>query len=221
MQTMITAHSGCEGTEDNSIAHIQCALCSGVEAFEIDVHPGPDGQFYLSHDPADSENCVQLSTAFSMLRGSKLKINCDLKAHGIEARVLEMASAWGVGDQLIFSGSVTPEAMAIPEIRKRTFWNLEEAVPALYDRYQQGQPPTAEDLQTALQVFRKAGASVMNLYYKCCTPELLEACRSAGILVSAWTVNETDEAQRLLDAGIYNLTTRRPGMVRQLRESLN
>ena len=89
MQTLITAHSGCEGTPDNSIIHIACALRCGVDALEIDVHPGKDGIFYLSHDEAeDCSFCPSLRDAFTLIQGSGMKINCDLKAPGIEERIL-------------------------------------------------------------------------------------------------------------------------------------
>ena len=221
VQTMITAHSGCEGTADNSIAHIQCALRCCVEAMEIDVHPGTDGLFYLSHDVAeDSQSCPSLTDAFSLIQNTGMKINCDLKAPGIEARVLEMAQAWQVEDQLILSGCVSRKALEDTELRKHVFWNIEEALPSLSEKFSRDIPPTLAEVQTALDNCREAGVSVINVYYELCTPEMLEACRKAGILVSAWTVNNEDWARTLLDAGIYNVTTRKPVLVRGLREQL-
>ena len=37
MKTIITAHSGCEGTAPNSMDHILTALSCGSEMLEIDV----------------------------------------------------------------------------------------------------------------------------------------------------------------------------------------
>ena len=45
----------------------------------------------------------------------------------------------------------------------------------------------------------------------------MQRMKEAGILISAWTVNKEDVARRLLDEGIYNITSRAPGMVMKLR----
>lgn len=218
MQTNITAHSGCEGTAENSIAHIQCALQCGVEALEIDVHPGAGEQFYLSHDPVESTGtCPSLEDAFSLLRGTNVKINCDLKARHIEHQVLKLARQWGIEQQLIFSGFVSKEALKDPEIRSRTLWNVEEVVPDIYQC--SNAADVFEKMQTVLSVCQEHGVSVINICYELCTPEILEACRQAGIQISAWTVDEESWADTLLTAGIYNLTTRKPKMIQALREN--
>ena len=130
MHTMITAHSGCEGRPDNSLEYVQYALHCGADALEVDVHPKDDG-FYISHDPSDGAH-PDLKDVFSLIRGSGVKVNCDLKHPGIEHAVLTLAQACGVDEQLIFSGSVSLEAIQDPAIRCRTFWNIESAMPALY-----------------------------------------------------------------------------------------
>ena len=122
MHTMITAHSGCEGRPDNSLEYVQYALHCGADALEVDVHPKDDG-FYISHDPSDGAH-PDLKDVFSLIRGSGVKVNCDLKHPGIEHAVLTLAQACGVDEQLIFSGSVSLEAIQDPAIRCRTFWNI-------------------------------------------------------------------------------------------------
>ena len=109
MHTMITAHSGCEGRPDNSLEYVQYALHCGADALEVDVHPKDDG-FYISHDPSDGAH-PDLKDVFSLIRGSGVKVNCDLKHPGIEHAVLTLAQACGVDEQLIFSGSVSLEAI--------------------------------------------------------------------------------------------------------------
>ena len=59
-KTVITAHSGCEGTPDNSREHILAAIASGAEMIEVDVRQAPDGTLILSHDvPEDISVRVQ------------------------------------------------------------------------------------------------------------------------------------------------------------------
>ena len=43
------------------------------------------------------------------------------------------------------------------------------------------------------------------------TDLMIDVFGNVGIGVSAWTVNDTDTAKRLLSHGVYNITTRTPG----------
>lgn len=219
MPTMITAHSGCEGTTENSIEHIQCALRCGVDALEVDVRSDTGGALYLSHDESpQAGQCPTLQEALALIRGSGMRINCDLKSPGIERQVLDLARSCGTAEQLILSGTVSTAALTDPEIRCRTFWNIEEALPSMRQRYLNEQYPTPQELLEALEQCKKYEVPVVNIYYELCTPEFLAACQQAGLGVSAWTVNDEIWAQTLLDAQIFNLTTRRPLMVRTLWE---
>lgn len=216
---MVTAHSGCDGTPDNSMAYIRHAMTCGADALEIDVHACPGG-FYLSHDES-SEDCPDLEEVFKLLSGRPIRINCDLKEFGLEEEVLALAERCGAAGQVLFSGSVSGEVLLRdPDIRRRTLWNIECALPELLESYDQGIMPGAEDVRRAAETCRHHGAAVINVHYRLCTEENLEIFRAHGVAVSAWTVNEEPDARRLLEAGVGNITTRRPGMVCSLRERL-
>ena len=129
MKTLITAHSGCDGTPDNSLEFISYALQCGADALEVDVRAAEDGTLYLSHDRTDAA-CPKLSQAFQMLRSSPMRINCDLKQPGLEEAVLALAASQGVAGQLLFSGDVSTERMRRdPEVRSRTLLNVRPILP--------------------------------------------------------------------------------------------
>lgn len=52
---IITAHSGCDGTEDNSLEFVTYALRSEAGCLEVDVRKGQDGDLILSHDDNGGE----------------------------------------------------------------------------------------------------------------------------------------------------------------------
>lgn len=213
MKTLITAHSGCDGTPDNSLEFISYALQCGADALEVDVRAAEDGTLYLSHDRTDAA-CPKLSQAFQMLRSSPMRINCDLKQPGLEEAVLALAASQGVAGQLLFSGDVSTERMRRdPEVRSRTLLNVRPILPT------EGVSETERHLDGLIETCRACGAAVINVSYEMCTDPVLERLRAEGIGVSAWTVNEEAEARRLLDWGICNITSRRPGMVLALRET--
>lgn len=74
MHTWITAHTGCDGTPDNSLESILHAQRTQADVIEIDVRLDPTGRFYLSHHPA-AEPDVFLETVFDLMRNSRQGLN--------------------------------------------------------------------------------------------------------------------------------------------------
>ena len=95
--TLITAHSGCEGTAPNSIDHILAAIDSGAEMVEIDIRAHGE-LLYLSHDVAeDPAACVSFDTFLDLIAAvPDLRVNCDVKTDGLILPVMEAARRYGV-----------------------------------------------------------------------------------------------------------------------------
>ena len=51
----ITAHSGCDGTPDNSMEFVRYALASEGNCLEADIRRNRDGELILSHDETAEE----------------------------------------------------------------------------------------------------------------------------------------------------------------------
>ena len=60
---MITAHSGADGTKENSLEFVAYAMQTGADALEVDVRMGENGILILSHDKTD-EDAVRLADVF-------------------------------------------------------------------------------------------------------------------------------------------------------------
>lgn len=220
MGTMITAHTGSDGTADNSVEFLEYAITCDADAFEIDVHPCPDGGFYLSHD-VTGKDCPDLDTAFNLLRGSCKLINCDLKQPDMELNVLSLAQRHGVADQLLFSGAVSLTAVRQNrELRERTLFNITPILPEVMAHHNSGLLPTRDELQTLIHICKDAGIRVINVPFTLCTDDILMLLAEHEIQISAWTVNEENMARYLLDKNVFNITTRRPKMVCKLRNQV-
>lgn len=212
MKTLITAHSGCDGTPDNSLQFLSHALQCGADALEVDVRSAPDGVLHLGHDQADTSS-PQLIQVFQMLQGSSMQINCDLKQPDLEEPVLTLARRWGVAGRLLFSGAVSTERIRLDsEIRARTLLNVQSLLPEEKGLRMERQ------LERLVELCRACGVSVINISYEVCTDSILDRLRTEGVGVSVWTVDAEEDARRLLEWGVYNITSRRPGMVLALRE---
>lgn len=220
MNTLITAHSGCDGTADNSLAYLLHAVCTPADAFEVDVQRNADGGLYLSHDPS-SNSCPDLSVAFSLAKENHKLINCDLKADGLEADVLALAKQFDIVDQLYFSGSVSLSALRESDtIRDRTLFNITPILPNVIAHYRQGVLPTDAQWVKAVQFFKEYRISTINIPFELCSVHVIEMLHSHKINISAWTVDDQVIACRLLDCNIFNITTRDPAALCALRDRL-
>jgi glycerophosphoryl diester phosphodiesterase len=64
----------------------------------------------------------------------------------------------------------------------------------------------------------EAGLDGLNFRYKGISKEYVKAVHLAGMKMFAWTIDDPQDAARLIEAGIDGITTNRPGW---LRERLN
>ena len=116
-KTLITAHSGSDGTPDNSLACVRYALSTAADAFEVDVRRLSDGTLALGHDAAD-HTAPTLREVFTLAAAKPgVRVNCDLKERGLEPDVAALAAECGMAGRLIFSGSVDVNIFAAhPEL---------------------------------------------------------------------------------------------------------
>ena len=116
---MITAHSGADGTKENSLEFVKYAMQTGADALEVDVRMGENGILILSHDKTD-EDAARLADVFRMMRERpQMRINCDLKEYGLEMAVRQLALISGLKiDQILYSGSVRP----VPNSARGEMW---------------------------------------------------------------------------------------------------
>lgn len=207
--TVITAHSGCEGTPPNSLAHILAALSSGAEMVEVDIRAA-EGRLYLSHDEAeDPAACVSLDTFMSLLSSvPALEVNCDVKTDGLILPVMETARRYGVAHRVVFTGACNHRAELIDAAGGRLWTSLW---------------PTADNeaaVSAACEAFRGDCEPILNLHYSMISDGNHAALRERGMDFSAWTVDDEATLRRLLTMGIANITTRKPALALRLRDEL-
>lgn len=226
---MITAHSGCEGTPDNSMASIEKAVALGADCVEIDVRADGKGKLWLSHDlPEDYSGLVSLEAAFVLIRESGVAVNCDLKEYGALQPVLALADQFGIApEKLIFSGSVDTALLeTAPDIarRARIFINSEELMrdlmkTGLPDRTGQtafmlAHPEAVADRLHAL------GAEALNVPYKHMPDELIAKLRARNVALSLWTLNDEAVLRAFMEKDLLNITTRNASAALRLRASM-
>ena len=203
-KTIITAHSGCEGTAPNSMDHIRTGLTCGAEMIEIDIRE-KDGLLYLSHDLGDPEACVSFGAFLDELaKAPGVRVNCDVKTDGLAEAVLKAAAEKGLTDRIVFTGSCMGEEALIGKLGGE-FWH------SIWD---------PEEYAPALRSMEKSGAKILNMPCRFATEETMKEAEALGKGFSCWTADREEEIRRLLALGVYNITTRHPVLALKLRAEL-
>ena len=207
--TVITAHSGCEGTPPNSLAHILAAIESGAEMVEVDIRAHGES-LYLSHDVAeDSASCVSFETFMSLISDvPALRVNCDVKTDGLILPVMEVANRYGQGWRILFTGQCNHRGELIESAGAELWTSL----------WPTGDNETA--VREACETYRGVGEPILNLHYSMISEENYAYLRERGMDFSAWTVDDETVLRRLLEMGITNITTRKPRLALALRDEI-
>lgn len=208
MNTMITAHSGAQGTPANSPEYLRLALGMDCEALEIDIRP-VDGVLRLTHDMPKGCEAPPLELCLDMLaRDGRRLLNCDMKTVGSVEDVLAMAGARGLCHRLIFTGDdiTAREQRAISDAGAQWWMNV--------------QPDMLTQPGKAVSLLRERGAEWINFNYRYASPELMAELRAAGIRISVWTVDDEEAQRRLLELGVDNMTTRHVARALELRAQM-
>jgi len=212
--TMITAHTGADGTPDNSLEYVRYALTTPADAFEIDIRDRGDGALVLTHDLADDGLVPLLSEALELAgKVPAMRINFDHKEPGLSAPLFRLLQEYGMEKRAIWSGSVDlPFLRECPDVLRdvEVFLNLEEIVENLYFNYREIPDFDVTAAERAIAVCRETGIRVVNVNHILVTRRLIELLREEKIGVSAWTVNDLPDMEYFLTHEIYNITTRRP-----------
>ncbi|RSX58391.1 hypothetical protein D2E24_0270 [Bifidobacterium samirii] len=235
---MITAHSGSEGTPDNSREFFDAFIAGGVDCLEVDVRRDEHGDLCLGHDhpeTSDGHGTVLLADLFAAMADfpQGAAINCDLKENGLERSVLDLADRAGIAERVIFSGTVCPTACVRSDgdgSRARVLYNPENLIPDFYSGTERfanlavgaSQPaglpaeamtlPCADDDNWAalLDYCLSAPVAALNINYRVMTPARMDECAARGVPLSVWTVDDPCAQRRFMNAGVFNLTTRLP-----------
>lgn len=204
MRTMITAHSGAENTPDNTMESVCVQLSCGADAIEVDVRMH-SGRLIMAHDDAQSEkgydqleDCLREASKYD-----GVIVNLDLKQPGLVRPAAELAEACGMTGRILFTGDlISADDIACAREKQLTIW------------YNHTQAPEGIPL---LQGATDAGFEVLNAHYTCATDDMLS---DAPERLSLWTVNDEAWLEKLLRAGVRNITTRRPVFALRMREKI-
>lgn len=207
----LTAHTGCEGTKDNSLEAIKKGFESGADIIEFDLNFDSAGAPVLSHDEP-KEDTVSIEEAFKLIAEyDSLKVNVDCKKTDDLRSVVALSEKYGIRERIFYTGIEEKDVSAVKEqtpdveyylnVPKKEIGRNERSLSALADK------------------IKNLGAVGINMKYTKCSKRLVEVFHSKGLLVSVWTINSERAMKKVLPLGVDNITTRYPSMVNAAIES--
>lgn len=202
-KTIITAHSGSDGYQDNSKEFIEAMLLENVDAIEVDVIYS-DSYYYLSHDELEKEEIVERLSLDDFMKliatngNKKTLINVDCKHVKVGPLALALAESLELSDRVYLSGAVELDDIQ-EEKRDKVLYNLSDEF-VLGTDYQK----TFRELRA----LKKQGIKWVQSNYLHVRDEFIEVVHDSGLKLSVWTVNNLNNIKRLEDLGVDNITTR-------------
>ena len=207
---LITAHSGAQKTKPNGWEYLE-AIRSGrivSDVFEVDVRYSR-GQLFLAHYPTlFVRRKVPLSDALAVAKEKNVKINLDIKEHGIFEKVQDLVLSLGMDKEIIYTGNVSPK-----DAKKLVAGVLYANV----NPFCKGLRPVPEDAVELKKALEKHGPRVigLNINYKWTEPKFYAAAAEAGLALSVYTVDDPIALEKLSCYSFANLTTHVPREARK------
>lgn len=226
-KAQLIAHRGLSGLEtENTAAAFVAAGQHPYFGIETDVHRTKDGQFIIIHDDdtfrVSGEHHIVEETDFDTLRALRLKdkatgtVRHDLVLptlseyirilkHYEKHAVLEIKNPMEKRDieQII---TVIREEQYLEHTTFISFdWQNMLHIRALLPR--QSAQFLTEEWQEDLPEKLKKHHLDLDILFKCLTGERVDRLHAAGILVNVWTVNSEEDALKLCDMGLDQITS--------------
>ncbi|MCM8747746.1 glycerophosphodiester phosphodiesterase [Thermomicrobiaceae bacterium CFH 74404] len=232
---VVIAHRGGAPREiENSAAAFRHAIAAGADALECDVRATADGVLVLIHDSEIRlESNVRLivrQTPYSVLKdalpwlltledflsefGGQALINLDLKGKGYEEQLAQTVRAWGHPERVFITGQRSASLRRLADMLPEATFGLSRGhMLTRWPGRLQARGTAAARWPLALQMaigLPYARADAVALHHWMVTQRLVSWLRRAGYAVTTWTVDETREARRVVEAGVWALTTNEP-----------
>ena len=242
------AHRGASReAPENTLASVNLAWEQGAESVEIDVYLSADGRLVVIHDDDTKRTAgvslkVEQATAAELgaldvgrLKGERYAgekipfleeviatipagktLYVEVKSDSrILPHLMRAINAGGKRQQIVLIGFdlevITAFKTLAPEVPTYRL------VDAQRDKETQVYVPYAREL---IEQTRKAGLQGLALHFGPLDAAYVRAVREAGLEVYVWTVNDPNEAMRMLEMGIERITTDRPRWLKQQVEAM-
>jgi len=225
----VIGHRGAAGrAPENTLKAIDYAVSVGVDVVEVDARVTRDGVLIVLHDP-DFKRLTGLDIAARSVDYAWIKENIRVKGEPVPTleEVLEYIKDKDVGlfievkepdttrgvVELVAKHSVVSQ-VAVISFHGEALATTRRLNPDIVTGLIYAQPP-GRVLDAV-----KLGARVILPHFRLATGRTLGLAHRYGLKVVAWTVNSTEDALRLVEAGVDTLASDIPDELVRLRKEL-
>lgn len=239
-QVLNIAHRGAsEHLPDNTLESFDRALAENADMIELDVRKTIDGKLVLFHDWTVNtqsvgspdfnipklvshvssnelqEHCRRNGYKLAMLDetlerfGNRLDINIELKAGGYEKDVVDLVNKHSLVDRVIVSSFFPWIIKKIKNYdnRFKAGWIIGQEQVILLNRL-------ARPIVSLL--FNKIEADSAHFHYEIITPAVVKHFHLRQIPIFAWTVNDENIFNQLIEIGVDGIITNRPRVLHSI-----
>jgi glycerophosphoryl diester phosphodiesterase len=229
----ITAHTGCMGTPDNTIASSLAGIEAGAGLIEVDVQTSQDGIAFLFHDELpifvistyselnqpdlrrrlssiyENRELATLEQLFEETMDSDIRYNLDLKTEEAAEPTIDVMERMGMSHRVFFTGST----QKMTQYRERIVWNTPtEWVASDWMSYR-------DSAMRLCDWLAQEGYYGLNMHYHTCCPELVEYAHKKELAVWVYTVDDPMIQTSMIEMGVDAITTRQVDELRMLLEA--
>lgn len=199
----VIAHTGCMGTQMNSLESIKEALEYEVDYIEVDIRFGADGPILTHNPPEKGRKYLLLREVLPVIqKSSGVKIALDLKEWDRVGELADMLEEYGMKDRAVYLGNFM-EDMAHMKDKGGDI----PCFPNVYPEQVRG--CSSQELEQLAERAECLGAQAVGMNYIAVTKEVVEAFHRHNMEVSVWTVDEMDGVRRMTDIGVDFITSDR------------
>lgn len=228
MSILVCAHRGASGyAPENTMKAFRLAHKLGAHACENDVHLTRDGEIVVIHDSSiarvsdgagevermtlaelrafdfgEGERIPTLDECLAFFDASGMTLNIEIKTND---EVYDVALVEGTG-KLIEKYGLSSKII-ISSFYHKSLTDMKERFPAIRTAVLHG-----DEIKEAGAYAASLGAAYSHPYFGCVDKAFMEECEKHGILVNPWTVNTSEDVQRMAALGCHMIITNYPDM---------
>lgn len=233
--TMIIAHRGAShDAPENTLASVNLAWERKADAVEVDVHMSLDKRIMVIHDEdtkrtsgnkmviretrSSDLRSLDASNGMDLYRGEKIPFLEEVIATVPEGKVLfiEVKTDTVINPYLakVLASSPDKSRLVIISFDFDVCAMMKKEIPAIpvyWLHYTLSGSYKTKWINKAAD----AGLDGLNFRHKGISKEYVDEVQRAGMKMFAWTVDDPEEAGRLIECGIDGITSNRPAWLRE------
>ncbi|MNW24115.1 putative glycerophosphoryl diester phosphodiesterase 1 [compost metagenome] len=221
---LVTAHTGCMGMPEHSLASLRSALEQGANVYEDDIRVTSDGELVLAHDDEVTlsdgrvgsiagmtlqqlndglaETLTKLTDILPIIRSSGITMNLDIKTVASLEPVFRLVEKHELMEKVFLSGCEFAVALEADRNGRHIRKLLNVDVASFQSL------PYADAIVKSCEEAVAAGCFGLNVPYQLVDSELIHVAASRQLAVYVWTVAEEDDMKRMAHMGVASITTR-------------